>query len=257
MDFSLFQSNNCSGTDIQDDLGNSISGGTPIESDPHLVLAVDIPALSYHVTYTDTSGDYNNANVCEPLEVKSSITEFDYTVVGSSGGPYSCTLEAKAANGGTCPAGTSEATVVVCSTNTYTVTIGVTNNTGVSITEKVQGGLAANATYTPVANTVVDVPSDGSLSDCGNAVLNLSQSNNKTGNVIIWNLLGTALPTPSQAAPFSMLDTATCTLQWQETKKFTSCGEQPVTSSWSEFQTGPGSFSGKSPYTGDLLVFVQ
>jgi len=60
-----------------------------------------------------------------------------------------------------------------------------------------------------------------------------------------------------------------CQLQVIVRKAFTNLSNQcytastppgnlnPVTSSWSEQQSGPGSFSGKSPYTGSLLVDVS
>jgi len=104
---------------------------------------------------------------------------------------------------------------------------------------------------------------------CGKAVLNLSSAKtagNNTGNVVIWGNGSTQTNQPG----FAMNQGDVCQLQVIVRKAFSNLSNQssvcnstppaslsPVTSSWSEQQTGPGTFSAKSPYTGSLLVDVS
>ncbi len=153
-------------------------------------------------------------------------------------------------------------------TDDYLVTVTVTNNTGGSIYEKVQGGLAAGQVcyadsngkcYNPVSN-VITIPSAGYASDittnCGKAAIAVSSAktnSGNSGNVVVWGDGTTA----TNQKGFPMSQGQVCQLKVIVRKPFSSTGSQPVTSSWSEQQTGPGSYVGKSPYTGNLLVTVK
>ena len=284
MTFNRFNTADCTGTAASTQVV-ALTGGSmseSVESSSYLVLASNIPALSYNASFTSGNPGTGTGQVpsagpsaCEPLDVKSSITGFSYTVPADN--PTTSTVETSQSGNCIleqktdttvppdgildCPAGTSEATVTVGISNTYEVTVTVGNNTGVTITEKVQGGLAANSIFDPAPNVLFSAfGTDGGSTTCGDARINLSKAKGSTGNegnVIIWNADGSTNP----ANPgFSMADGATCTLKVKLTKKFSSCGQQPVTSSWSELQTlvdGPNAgFSEKSPYTGRLSVNV-
>jgi len=150
--------------------------------------------------------------------------------------------------------------------NDYLVTVTIYNNTGGGITEKVQGGLAANATYvdpstntvlTPVNNLITIPSADITGGSCGAATINLSSAktgSRNTGNVVIWNASGSNSTT---AAGFAMTQGQSCTLQVIVRKPFTTTGQNAITSPWSELQSGPGTFGPtKSPYIGSLMVYV-
>jgi hypothetical protein len=220
--------------------------------------------------------------------VKSSIRDFHYNITNSSNygnpsGAWYCHTD-DPAPAATFPPGTGAPDPMTCpssegkvqvstktnnQTNNYLVTVTVTNNTGDSISEKVQGGLAANAmcyadstgacypigTCTGSSKCITISPSD-ITAGCGAAVLNLSSANTgggNNGNVVIW---GNGTASTNQTG-FAMPQGQLCQLKVMVRKALTSTGDQAVTSSWSEQQTGPGSFSGKSPYTGSLLVNVK
>ena len=243
----------------------------------YLVKAADIPGLSYQATYNGTDG-ITITSACEPLDVVSSITSFSYAVVAGNGatqaGPFNCTLETSSDTNGNavkdlCAVGKSAANVSVStrgtSTSDFLVTVTVANNTGVNIWEKVQGGLAAKATYCSpstgacyTSGKVNFIPATDVT--CGGAVIDLSSAKTtggSIGNVVIWGDGTTA----TNQLGFQMADGQTCTLQVIVRKGYSSTELQAVTSSWSELQTlvdGPNAgFSEKSPYTGSLAACVQ
>jgi hypothetical protein len=241
---------------------------------------LSVGAVSYNAVLSGGIDDVHglpwasSASACEPLEILSSISGFSYTVSDSttSSGTYDCTLEAKEA-GAVPGVDCQEATVKVSSAanpvyTDFLVTVTVANDTGGTIMEKVQGGLAASgkATYLDAAGNPLPIVSSSSngvvysvpdiSSGCGAAVLNLSAAKTsegkQQGNVVIWGDGTTA----TNQAGFSMVQGQVCTLQIMVRKGYSSVGQQPITSSWSETQTGPGTFYGKSPYTGRLSVNV-
>ena len=58
-------------------------------------------------------------------------------------------------------------------------------------------------------------------------------------------------------AGFALAQGASCYLEVEVLgAKWGNLGLQPTSGSWSEYQVGPGDFSGKSPYTGKLRVDV-
>jgi len=171
-------------------------------------------------------------------------------------------------------------------TDDYLVTATVTDNAGGNpIYEKVQGGLAASSVcyadstgkcYTPVksssgAYVIAINPTDitsSTSAGCGSAIINLSSANTggaNNGNVVIW---GNGSNATNQKG-FMMTQGQVCQLKVIVRKTFSNLSNQcytsttppgylnPITSSWSEQQTGPGTFNGKSPYTGSLLVDVS
>lgn len=256
VDFQFFKNDDCLGTPFSTE-NKALTGGSTsesVESSSYLVLAADIASgLSYKGIFNSgNTGQVPDATgACEPLTVLSSISGFHYHVISgpdaaSNTGSYDCTLPGSAKGTTTaCPAGTVAALVTKGNTNTYRVHITVTNNTGVTISEKVQGGLSAapGVTYSVHNST------------CGTAVINISQSGEKKsgttqqGNVVTWTIS-------------SMADGTTCNLEVDVNNlKFSGTGDQPITSSWSEFQCllgGPNEgFCEKSPYTNNLMAIVS
>jgi hypothetical protein len=255
-----------------------------VQSSNYLVKSADIPGISYQASYSG-SDDYNLATSDpEPLTVASSITAFEYQWLGSSptnsGGPISNTGDTTWYNMTSLnPNGT--AANVPLSTNTggknkvltgyqwFLVHVKVANNTGVSIGEKVQGGLAASATYyqsvpigsggvgaliyiesKPVEIVDVSINDVTVLSPTGATINNSNAKTNGSGNgnVITWTI-------------DTMTNGTSADLYVIVVKGYTSKGLQAVTSSWSEVQTWTSpdgaSHSEKSPYTGDLYCNVQ
>lgn len=258
--------------------------------------ALSFGGYSYKVHY---DGDTNfNAidSICEELDVVSSISGFSYSVVSGTtvlqAGPFDCTLDTSTDTTlvdtvlDLCATGKTAAVVNVSNkgsvTSDYLVTVTVTNNTGGTVMEKVQGGLAAKATYLNAAGgalascgtgfssfqstclTIADISgvdsTGAAISSCGAATLNLSTakqtSTSDRGNVVVWNSTGSLGSSTNPVAGFSMNQGDVCTLQVIVRKGYSSNQLQAVTSSWSEFQDGPGTFSGKSPYTGSLATCV-
>ncbi len=246
--------------------------------------SLTVGSYSYEAHYNGDS-NFNSADAtCETLTVKSSISDFHYNITngsnyGNPSGPWYCHTDDSTTfpkgNGpdpATCPS--SEGNVQVSTksntqTNSYLVTVQVADSTGGSIYEKVQGGLAASAVcyadsngncYTPVNNLITIKPSDITLisgsGSCSAAVVNLSSAKtggSNTGNVVIW---GDGTTSTNQKG-FAMSNGQLCQLQVMVKKAYSSTSDQAVSSSWSEQQTGPGKFSGGSPYTGQLLVKVK
>ncbi|HLA80104.1 MAG TPA: hypothetical protein VJP78_00530, partial [Thermoleophilia bacterium] len=216
-----------------------------------------VGAISYQAVFN--SGDTNQVpsatSACEPLQIQSSISRFVYHLDPDHTTAYNCTLEAKIDTNGdlvpdTCPAGTQEASVAVYSPHSYEVHVQVTNATGLTITERVKGALAAgkSASYSGLAV------------DCGVATIsgNAMTSGGKTGNQVNWNATGS---TSNTALGFTMTPGQVCTLRVTVTNTYNSIGEQPITGSWSEVQTEVSPINGSSikmssPGTGQLSVNV-
>jgi hypothetical protein len=207
------------------------------------------PALFYSGNYTTDGGDVANgisfkattaasddwtagASDCEPLTVASSIIDFYYTVDGGS-------MHYTAA---------SPATVSSSSPHDYYVTVVIADNTGGAIYEKVQGGLNGNKTsvFTPIAGARNQTLN----ATCGEYAINVS----KNQIVVVWDDKGDG---KTNNTGFAMTDGQTCTLTVQINEKLGRGNGQSITGAWSEVQTGPGSFSGKSPYTIPLTVNVS
>ena len=144
----------------------------------------------------------------------------------------------------------------------------MTNTSGVTKDVKVQGGLAAQATYWQsmpgthaLGTQITTSPSAVNDVSCGNAQINLSSSN----NVVTWIIN-------------NMANGTTCDLYIYVRKGYSSTGLQAVTSSWSQVDCGSGTVANqpsvpypksvlsalgestpgcvKSNYTGNLLVNV-
>jgi hypothetical protein len=249
VDFQFFKNGNCSGTPFSVE-NVALTGGSTseaVESSSYLVLAADIATgLSYKGIFNsgNTSQVPNATGDCEPLTVLSSITGFHYHVISGpdavgNPGTYDCTLPGSAKGTSTpCPAGTTAASITQGATNTYKVHVTVTNDTGATISEKVQGGLsgAPGATY-----------SVQSVSCAASNTVTIDLS--KRGNVVTWTIS-------------SMASGTTCDLEVDVNNlKFSGTGDQPVSSSWSEFQClldGPNAgFCEKSPYTNNLMAIVN
>ncbi len=266
-DFNYFTNGSCDGLATDTSNGHDVSGGSV---DPVLTEGpLTVGSVSYNAHFsggTDIHGLPVAAadSACEKLDVLSSITDFYYTVPNDTT-QYNCTVEMKAANGGVCPADTQEACLVLGQQLHATVHVGVTDDTGGSILEYVQGGLAAlkksQDYYVPSTGVIA---TNSCASDPNNvAIINRSSAvsggGNKNGNVVTWwdgTFTSTGAPTDNTHG-FAMTQGQSCSLTVGVNKTYTSLGEQPVTSSWSENQVGPGTFSGKSPYTGQLSVNVK
>jgi len=261
--FNLFQNASCSGTPAFSDTVN-LTGGTMAESAASSGVPgarafgpLAVGAISYQAVFN--SGDTNQVpsatSACEPLQIQSSISRFVYHLDPDHTTAYNCTLEAKIDTNGdlvpdTCPAGTQEASVAVYSPHSYEVHVQVTNATGLTITERVKGALAAgkSASYSGLAV------------DCGVATIsgNAMTSGGKTGNQVNWNATGS---TSNTALGFTMTPGQVCTLRVTVTNTYNSIGEQPITGSWSEVQTEVSPINGSSikmssPGTGQLSVNV-
>lgn len=183
-----------------------------------------------------------------------SSDKFIYHLNGDHDTDYNCTLEAKdLADGvldgilGDCPAGTREATVNVGDSNSYEVHVTVSNPNGYSIDVKAQGGLAAGPRTTYSA---IDVGGCGTATltglNSGKGSKAKTGNDPSQGNLITWTL--------SLAAPDAAGTVASCSLDVTVTKRYSSTGEQAVTSSWSALNVTD---SLKSNYTGQLAVNVQ
>jgi cysteine-rich repeat protein len=267
-DFNYFLNGSCADVPNVSAAGLDVTDGGEDSVLPAGPLSVGSVSYNAHFSGgTDIHGlPVNPADsACEPLDILSSITDFYYTVDGDST-QYNCTLEAKAA-GAVPGVDCQEASAALNTLQKYTVHVVVGNDTGGSISEKAQGGLAAKAAYydtfgnlyNPVLKVIgintSDIVSIAGSGSCGAAVIDLSSAktgSGNTGNVVIW---GDGTTSTSQAG-FAMAQGDSCELRIVVSKQFSSCGEQPVTSSWSETQTGPDAFYGKSPYTGRLSVNV-
>ena len=235
-DFTLYRSANCTGSVVSSDAGLLLSvtpaNSETAESSSYTAQPTDIPALSYLAHYGGNS-DYNTGDdACEPLTVASSITGFHYHWSGDPGFPASTAYDVSTA-----------ATVKLSVAYSYRVHVIVTNETGSSITEKVQGGLTAVKGAT---HAIVSVSAT-----CGAAAIKKGTN----PNVVIWNASGDGKP----AGPgFAMAQGQVCQLEVQINKlRLGSTGLQSITGDWTETQTGPGGFSGTSPSTGTLKVNVQ
>ncbi|MBI4200102.1 MAG: hypothetical protein HY535_06495 [Chloroflexi bacterium] len=259
VEFTLFSGKTCSGTPIHvpADAGYTVAlgAGNPAmaESASYLTVMADVVAggVSYTAHYVGDTNYPAADSGCEDLTVTSSITGFHYHVIagfdsGTQTGTYDCTLPASEKGLATaCPAGTTEASVTKGQNNDYKVHITVTNNTGVTISEKVQGGLSASPGTSYAVQSI----------SCGSATIDISSTGSglgkKTsggtgGNVVTWTIP-------------SMADNTSCDLEVDiYNLKFTGSNQQPVTSSWSEFQCetdGPNSGQcDKSPYTDNLMA---
>jgi hypothetical protein len=282
--FNLYSGTGC--TNLVSSVGVNLTGGAmseTVQTANLLITASMIPGISFDATFTSSDKSTSTGvpdagpSPCENLTVHSSINDFHYHIDGGTTAFTCHTLDANTNPVGsgpdpaTCPS--SEGSAPVNTSHDYLVHVTVTNGTGVNILEKVQGGLAAKATYAnsagvsyvPVSNVITidanDITCTGNGSNGnGAATINLSSaktSSGNTGNVVIWNATGSTNPA---SAGFAMAPGAVCELTVIVRKTFSSTGNQPVTSSWSELQTlvdGPSApFSEKSPYTGSLLVSV-
>jgi hypothetical protein len=248
--FNLFSNGSCSGSPSSTDTVPLSSGVTSASAESSgaggasALGPLSVGAISYNAVFN--SGDSslsNSASACEPLNVESSISQFFYYIDADSSDPYSCTSQSLVNN--VCTSG-NEATVTVGTTHGYQVNVQVSNNTGLPITEKVQGGLASGKGVSYSGFTITP--------GCGTAAL----KSTKTGNVVIWDASGS---TTSTAAGFAMAPGAMCQLQVTVTKKFASTGQQTITGQWSESQTEVSPITGKSitmtsPHTGSLAVDV-
>jgi hypothetical protein len=254
--FTLYRSDNCTGDVVQTSTGTLSGSGASAtaESSDYLTTAADIPALSFKAHYNGDS-NYNEADSpCELLTVRSSITGFHYHVIAgpdapSNTGAYDCTLPATEKGTSTpCPNGTTAASITKGATNTYKLHVVVANYTGVPISEKVQGGLTAapGAQYSNLEVT------------CGNAKINVSKSRGGQGNVVVWDSVGDG---KTNNPGFTMNPGDVCELTVDIKVAFSGTGNQPLTSSWSEFQClledANKGFCEKSPYTDSLMVVVK
>jgi hypothetical protein len=194
-----------------------------------------------------------------------SISDMFYNVASSGpfrchsdlGGPPAVVNDANSASGytgpgtGFCPGVTAYGTSLNTST-TYTVTVEATNNKGVVINDKIQGGAAANSDLNDLASSLTVTGSS-----CGSATVsglsggtkgskakNSNPPLSNDSNVITWTIN-------------NMADGQVCTLTFRVTKKFSATGLQPITSPWSEVWTTAGGISTKDPYRGSLLTNVS
>jgi hypothetical protein len=237
--FERFTGTGCSGTAASTQSGVTASGASPltVSSNTYQTSGTDAAngGLSYQAeffasgnttTTPDATGD------CENLTVASSIVDFYYTVDGGS----------------THYTAASPATVSSSSPHDYYVTVVIADNTGGAIYEKVQGGLNGNKTsvFTPIAGARNQTLN----ATCGEYAINVS----KNQIVVVWDDKGDG---KTNNTGFAMTDGQTCTLTVQINEKLGRGNGQSITGAWSEVQTGPGSFSGKSPYTIPLTVNVS
>jgi len=251
--FNLFPNAACSGLPSSSETVAVPAGGMAQSAESSGITGVTangplaVGAMAYNAVFNsgDTGQVPNSApSACEPLRVGSSISQFFYNLDGNSPPSYNCTFESLVNN--TCP-GTQEAAVKVGTTHSYQVNVQVTNNTGLPITEKVQGGLTAVKGITYSNPTVT--------SGCGAAALRGQDDN---VNVVVWNATGSSA---SKTPGFSMTPGQVCNLEVTVTEAFKSTGQQIITGQWSESQTETSPVDGgtitlTSPYTGSLVVRV-
>lgn len=242
--FKVFPTADCSGAQSPTHTVN-LNGGAmseSAESSGTANVAADGPLPVGAIAYTAafTSGNSlvpNSASGCTALNVTSPISQFFYNLPGDPS-IYNCAV---ATLGGNCPTGTLEATVAAGTTNSYTVTVGLTNQSGLAVTENVLGSLAAGKSIS------IGTPS----TTCGSAVV-------KHNGQVVWNASGSNSP---KAAGFSMAPGAICTLTVTVTAAF-GAGQQGVTGSWSTTQSEVSAVTNQSvtltsPLTGSLAVAVQ
>lgn len=250
--FAFYSSSDCSDTPVS--AGSALlSSGYADPSTAEGPLSVG--AYAFQPSYGGDN-DYNSkTGPCEPLTVSSAIGQFFYTLEHDSTQDtthYTCT-----SNSLPCAPGT-EKSVGTNSIHTYTLHVQVANKTGGGVTEKVQGGLLGykGATFLPASGTSFNSVSghihsmNGVLQDsqCGAAKITVS----KNQIVVVWNAAGDG---STSGAGFSLPNGAACELTIDlQGVKFGASGDQPLTGSWSASQSGPGSYSAKSPYTGNLEV---
>jgi hypothetical protein len=263
--FYFWNNNTCDGT-AADSASFDVSGSTsPVDIEDALPKG-PLADGGYSYRGVFTSGDEsivpNADSGCEPFKVGSSIIRFEYQI-GGTGPVYDCTTLNGSTNCGTVASSKKGATKY-----DFLVHVLVANTSGVTKDVKVQGGLAAQATYWQsvpgthaLGTQITTFPSVVNDVGCGNAQLNLSNSN----NVVTWIIN-------------NMPNGATCDLYIYVRKGYSSTGLQPVTSSWSQVDCGSGTVASqpsvpfpnsvlsalgetkpgcvKSKYTGNLLVNV-
>ena len=255
----FFKTNDCSGTAFASE-SFSWNQSDPSTRDNRLPQGpLGDGGYSYQASFDSSNDALDKTGDCEPFSVGSSIIKFEYQI-GGTGPIYDCTSLNGSTNCGTV-ASSKKGSVAY----DFLVHVQVTNTSGVTKDVKVQGGLAAQATYwqsVPPAHTkgtqITTFPSTVNDVSCGTAYLDLSSSN----NVVTWIIN-------------NMANGATCDLYIYVRKGYSSTGLQPVTSSWSQVDCGSSTVSNeaysqsnrsalgesrpgcvKSNYTGNLLVKV-
>lgn len=185
-------------------------------------------AYTITVSVTDDDGGVGTKSVGIVVRGFAAMA-FHYHWSGDAGFPVSTSYDA-----------TGPATVRKGVAYAYRLHMVVTNGNTAAVTEKVQGGLTSvkGVGYQIIGAT------------CGKAAIKTG----KTGNVVVWNASGDG----NTASPgFTMAAGQTCSLEVQiNNASFGATGLQSITGEWSETQTGPGSFGGKSPPVPKLNVNV-
>lgn len=242
-----FSGNDCSPTPGASEIVN-LNGGAMTESAESSGSAgvaaegpLPVGAVAYNAVFKSGNTLVPDAtSPCAALNVISPISQFSYTVNGDAS-VYNCTLESIA--GGACPSGTQEASVAPGSTNSYLVTIALTNLTGLTVSENVSGSF--------VAGKGVSIGNPTLTPGCGDAVI-------KHNGQVQWNANGSNSP---KAAGFTMMPGQNCALQVTVSAAF-GAGQQAITGQWSATQNELSPLTNqnltlKSPLTGSLAVNVN